>query len=88
MQRLREEKEQEIRDLMEKLLNKEAELLKTQKEAREKLEAKQKILEEHQNRIRGLETSNNRLLTSVQQIKNESRHRKNDMYNDIDCDTV
>ena len=85
---MREEKEREVQELMEKLLNREAELVKVKRETREITDSKQKIIDEQQKRIRGLETSNSRLLTSVQQMKNDSLCRKNDIYNDIDYDTV
>ena len=85
---MREEKEREVQELMEKLLNREAELVKVKRETREITDSKQKNIDEQQKRIRRLETSNSRLLTSVQQIKNDSLCRKNDIYNDIDYDTV
>ena len=73
---------------MGKLFDTEAELIKEQKQTREITEAKQKVIESQGKRIRGLETSNSRLLAALQQVKNDYSRSNNDVYNDVDCNTV
>ncbi|XP_032231621.2 ras GTPase-activating protein nGAP isoform X3 [Nematostella vectensis] len=85
LRRVREEKEREVAELMEKLVRVENELARERRDMQGVTQAKQRIIDAQERRIRTLDASNARLVTTLNKMK--VQHDK-DKSNHIDNETI
>jgi RAS protein activator-like 2 len=76
LKQAREEKDREVKDLLDRLVNVENELAKERDEMQEVLQAKQRIIDAQEKRIKSLDSTNSRLVATLNQLKsNHDRDR-------------
>lgn len=76
LQKLREEKDKEMKELLDRLVSVESELRKEQKEMQEVIQAKQVIIEAQERRIKSADSSNAKLIATLNQIRSSRNNSK------------
>ncbi|XP_074622615.1 disabled homolog 2-interacting protein-like isoform X2 [Acropora palmata] len=77
LQKLREEKEQQAKELLDRLVSVESELRKEQDEMQEVIQAKQVIIEAHERRIKSIDSTNAKLIATLNQITGSRNNNNN-----------
>lgn len=77
---MRDEKDKEMKELLDRLVSVESELRKEQKEMQEVIQAKQVIIEAQERRIKSVDSNNERLIATLNQIRG-SRNNNNKVLN-------
>lgn len=77
LQKLREEKEQQTKELLDRLVSVESELRKEQDEMQEVIQAKQVIIEAHERRIKSIDSTNAKLIATLNQITGSRNNNNN-----------
>lgn len=72
-EKTKEERDREVKDLLDRLVNVENELAKEREEMQEMLQAKQLIIEAQEKRIKSLDATNSRLVTTLNQMKSRDK---------------
>ena len=80
LQQLRDEKDKGMKELLDRLVTVESELRKEQKEMQEVIQAKQVIIEAQERRIKSVDSNNDRLIATLNQIRG-SRNNNNKVLN-------
>lgn len=76
LQKLREEKDKEMKELLDRLVSVESELRKEQDEMQEVIQAKQVIIEAQERRIKSADSSNAKLIATLNQIRSSRNNSK------------
>lgn len=77
LQKLREEREQQVKELLDRLVSVESELRKEQNEMQEVIQAKQVIIEAHERRIKSIDSTNAKLIATLNQITGSRNNNNN-----------
>ena len=77
LQKLRQEKDEQMKELLDRLVGVESELRKEQQEMQEVIHAKQVIIEAQERRIKSLDSNNAKLIATLNQIRGARTSNKN-----------
>ncbi|KAK3730027.1 hypothetical protein QZH41_009531, partial [Actinostola sp. cb2023] len=77
LKKLRNDRESEVKDLLDRLVSVENELAKEREDMQEMLQAKQLIINAQEKRIKSLDSTNARLVTTLNQMKSRDKMKQN-----------